>query len=224
MNFFWSQILFLSTLFGIFQPATFKSGHLLAPARPPDTKSSYAETEYDWNGDGRPDHFRLRVHTEIEPLVEGLEQAPSKHQHWSYHCWLVVESGLDNSSLWEDEWSVKESDMTSFRQILDFGFPENFFRNWFTWKFGREHNQDLDLNYFEVRQLEDREVDEDVLASEMKRLKIEEIAPQELKREIVEDKSSRIFVYRGSNREDIRWAIYIPHLRKVIMFQRGFAD
>ena len=224
MNFFWAQVLFLSTLFGICQPAIFKSSRLFTPVTPPDTKSFYAETEYDWNGDGRPDHFRLRVHKEIEPLVEGLEQAPSKHQHWSYHCWLVVESGLDNSTLWEDEWSVKESDMASFRQILDFGFPEKFFWNWFTWKFGGDHNQDLDLNYFEVRQLEDREVNEDVLASEIKRLKIEGIAAQKLKREILDNKSSRIFVYRGSWREDIRWAIYVPRLRKVMMFQSGFVD
>jgi hypothetical protein len=224
MKFFSSQVLLLLTLFSIWQLAMLKSSQALAPATPPDTETFYAETEYDWNGDGNPDHFRLRAHKEIEPFVEGLEQTPSKHQHWSYHCWLVVESGFDNSTLWEDEWSVKESEMRSFREILDFGWSGYFFQKWFTWKFEGEHGHDSNLNYFEVRQLEDREVSQDVLASEMKRLKIEGITTEGLKREIVEDKSSRFFVYRGSNREDIRWAIYIPRLREVLMFQHGFAD
>ena len=38
---------------------------------------------------------------------------------------------------------------------------------------------ELNLNFFEVRQLEDREVNEDVLAGEMKRLKIEGITTAE---------------------------------------------
>jgi len=184
----------------------------------------YVETEYDWNGDGIPDDFRLRVQKEVEPLVEGLEQTPSKTQHWSYHCWLVVESGFDNSTLWEDEWSVRESDVASFREIVDFRTPDEFFSKWFRWKFGGARNQELNLNFFEVRQLEDRGVSEFVLASEMKRLKIEGITAAELKRMILDNKSSRIFVYRGSWRENIRWAIYVPRLRKIMIFQYGFAD
>ena len=111
-----------------------------------------------------------------------------------------------------------------FREIVNFRTPEEFFPKWFTWKFGGEHNQELNLNYFEVRQLEDREINEDVLASEMKRLKIEGNATAKLKREMLSNKSSRIFVYRGSWREDIRWAVYFPPLRKIVMFRRGFAD
>ena len=184
----------------------------------------HVATEYDWNGDGIPDRFLLRVQKEVEPLVEGLEQTPSKTQHWSYHCWLVVESGFDNSTLWEDEWSVRESDVASFREIVDFRTPGEFFSKWFTWKFVGARNQELNLNFFEVRQLEDREVNEDVLAGEMKRLKIEGITAAELKRMILNNKSSRIFVYRGSWRENIRWATYVPRLRKVMIFQYGFAD
>jgi len=212
------------TLFSLCRPVTVKSSGPPAPAMSKDTEIYYAEAEYDWNGDGSPDRFRLRVQKEMAPIVEGLEQTPSKNQHWMYHCWLMVESGFDNSALWEDEWSVKEPDMLSFREILDFRAPDQFFRDWFTWKYGADQSQKHNLNSFQVRQLENREVSEDVLASEMKRLKIEGVGASELKREILDDKSSRIFVYRGCQREDIRWVIYVPRLRKTMMFQHGFAD
>jgi hypothetical protein len=75
-----------------------------------------------------------------------------------------------------------------------------------------------------VRPLEAQEISDDLLASEMKRLKIEGITAAELEREIRSNKSSRIFVYRGSWREDIRWAVYVPSLRQIMMFQHGFAD
>jgi hypothetical protein len=107
---------------------------------------------------------------------------------------------------------------------VDFRTPDEFFSKWFAWKFGGPRNQELNLNFFEVRQLEDREVNEDVLASEMKRLKIEGITAAELKRVILDNKSSRIFVYRGGWRENIRWATYVPRLRKIMIFQYGFAD
>jgi len=184
----------------------------------------HVEAQYDWNGDGTPDRFRLRVQKEVAPLVEGLEQTPARNQHWSYHCWLVVDSGFDQSTLWEDEWSVRESDLVSFQGIVNFRTADEFFPKWFAWKFHGELNQDLNLNSFEVRQLEDRIIHEDVLGSEIKRLKIEGITPAELKVEILGNESSRIFVYRGSQREDIRWAVYVPRLRKVMMFLNGFAD
>ena len=107
---------------------------------------------------------------------------------------------------------------------MDFRTPGEFFSKWFTWKFVGARNQELNLNFFEVRQLEDHEVNEDVLAGEMKRLKIEGITAAELKRMILNNKSSRIFVYRGSWRENIRWATYVPRLRKIMIFQYGFAD
>ena len=88
----------------------------------------HVEAQYDWNGDGTPDHFRLRVQKEVAPLVEGLEQTPAGNQHWSYHCWLVVDSGFDQSTLWEDEWSVRESDLVSFQEIVNFGTADEFFR------------------------------------------------------------------------------------------------
>ena len=211
--------LFVSSQYAISEPLYRRPSYKLM-----NDDLHYVETDYDWDGDGIPDHFRLRVQKEVEPLLEGLEQTPSKTQHWSYHCWLVVESGFDNSTLWEDEWSVRESDIASFREVLDFKTPDEFFSKWFRWKFGGGRNQELNLNFFDVRQLEDREVSEDVLASEMKRLKIEGITAAELKRMVLENKSSRIFVYRGSRRENIRWATYVPRLRKIMIFQYGFAD
>jgi hypothetical protein len=198
--------------------------NLLAPPKPGNAELFHAETEYDWNGDGVPDHFRLRAQREVAPPLEGLEDSPSRKQHWAYHCWLLVESGYDNSILWEDQWSVKESEITSFREILDFKSADEFFLKWFTWKFTGENSRELNLNYFEVRPLEDREISEDVLANEMKRLKINGVSATELKREILGNKSSRIFVYRSSLREDIRWAVYVPSLRQIMMFQHGFAD
>lgn len=219
-----SRLLLLFALFVSCQFAISEPLHRRLPSKLVNDDLYHVETEYDWNGDGIPDRFRLRVQKEVEPLVEGLEQTPSKTQHWSYHCWLVVESGFDNSTLWEDEWSVRESDVASFREIVDFRTPAEFFSRWFTWKFSGAGNQELNLNFFEVRQLEDREVNEDVLASEIKRLKIEGITAAELKRLILDNKSSRIFVYRGSWRENIRWATYVPRLRKIMIFHYGFAD
>ncbi len=219
-----SKLLLLFAFFVSCQSTISEPLYRSSPSKLVNDDLYYVETEYDWNGDGISDNFRLRVQKEVEPLVEGLEQTPSKTQHWSYHCWLVVESGFDNSTLWEDEWSVRESDVASFREIVDFRTPDEFFSKWFRWKFGGARNQELNLNFFEVRQLEDREVSEVVLASEMKRLKIEGITAAELKRMILDNKSSRIFVYRGSWRENIRWAIYVPRLRKIMIFQYGFAD
>ena len=219
-----SKLLLLFAFFVSCQSTISEPLYRRPPSKLVNDDLSHAETEYDWNGDGIPDHFRLRAQKEVEPQVEGLEQTPSKTQHWSYHCWLVVESGFDNSTLWEDEWSVRESDVASFREIVDFRTPDEFFSKWFRWKFGGARNQELNLNFFEVRQLEDREVSEFVLASEMKRLKIEGITAAELKRMILDNKSSRIFVYRGSSRENIRWATYVPRLRKIMIFQYGFAD
>lgn len=212
---------------GLLDRKELENGHpsnLLAEPKPGNAELYYAEAEYDWNGDGVPDRFRLRVQKEVEPLVEGLEQSPAKHQHWSYHCWLLVESGYDYTTLWEDEWSVKESAMVSFQEILDFRSPGKFFLNWFTLKLGGENNQNLNLNYFEVRQLEDREISEDVLANEKNRLKIEGITAAEIKREILSNKSLRIFVYRGSQCENVRWAVYVPRLAKILIFKSGLAD
>ncbi len=219
-----SKLLLLFTFFVSCQSAISEPPHRRLLSKLVNDDLYHVATEYDWNGDGIPDRFLLRVQKEVEPLVEGLEQTPSKTQHWSYHCWLVVESGFDNSTLWEDEWSVRESDVASFGEIVDFRTPGEFFSKWFTWKFVGARNQELNLNFFEVRQLEDHEVNEDVLAGEMKRLKIEGITAAELKRMILNNKSSRIFVYRGSWRENIRWATYVPRLRKVMIFQYGFAD
>ncbi len=219
-----SKVLLLFVFFVSCESAISEPRHRHRPPMLLGDDLSHAETEYDWNGDGIPDHFRLRAQKEVEPQVEGLEQTPSKTQHWSYHCWLVVESGFDNSTLWEDEWSVRESDVVSFREIVDFRTPDEFFSKWFTWKFGREPNHELNLNFFQVRQLEDREVNEDVLAIEMKRLKIEGITAADLKRTILDNKSSRIFVYRGSSRENIRWATYVSRLRKITIFHYGFSD
>ena len=218
------MLLCLEAFFVFCPPARFEPRHVLAPTKMGNAEPYHVEAQYDWNDDGTPDHFRLRVQKEVAPLVEGLEQTPARNQHWSYHCWLVVDSGFDQSTLWEDEWSVRESDLVSFQEIVSFGTADEFFPKWFTWKFHGELNQDLNLNSFEVRQLEDRIIHEDVLGSEIKRLKIEGITPAELKVEILGNESSRIFVYRGSQREDIRWAVYVPRLRKVMMFLNGFAD
>ena len=151
-----SKVLLLFVFFVSCESAISEPRHRHRPPMLLGDDLSHAETEYDWNGDGIPDHFRFRAKKEVEPQVEGLEQTPSKTQHWSYHCWLVVESGFDNSTLWEDEWSVRESDVVSFREIVDFRTPDEFFSKWFTWKFGREPNHELNLNFFQVRQLEDR--------------------------------------------------------------------
>jgi hypothetical protein len=198
--------------------------HLHMFAQLAEGRPFLTEAEFDWNGDGVPDLFRLRAQREVGYIPEGSDKARSKSKSSWYHCWLVVQSGVDNSTLWEDEWTVKEADLISFREILDFTGAQRFFDNWFNWKFVDANNQKSFLNSFEVRRLAPEDISEDVLLAEMKRLKIEGPTPAQLKREMLNDGSLRIFIYRASRREDLRWAAYIPSLSKVMLFRYGFPD
>ena len=184
---------------------------------------SLAEAEFDWNADGAPDRFRLRAQKEAGYAIESSGRPPSRKKSSWYHCWFIVQSGADNSTLWEDEWSVKDADLLSFREIVDFRDARSFFGNWFTWKLLDANNQKSLMNSFEVRRVTPEDISDEVLLAETKRLKIE-ASPAQLKREMLNAHALRIFVYRASRREDVRWAAYIPSLRKVMLFRYGFPD
>ena len=184
---------------------------------------SLAEAEFDWNGDGVPDRFRLRAQKEVGYATAGAGGPPSRKKSSWYHCWLFVQSGADNSTLWEDEWSVKDADLFSFREILDFIDARSFFENWFTWRLLDANNQKSLMNSFEVRRVALEDISDEVLLAEIKRLKIEASRAQ-VKQEMLNDHGLRIFVYRASRREDVRWAAYIPSLQKVMLFRQGFPD
>ena len=182
-----------------------------------------ADAEFDWNADGVPDRFRLRAQKEVGYATEGSGRPPSRKKSSWYHCWFVVQSAADNSMLWEDEWSVKDADLLSFREILDFMDARSFFGNWFTWSLLDANNQKSLMNSFEVRRVTSEEIGDKVLLAETKRLKIE-ASPAQLKQKMLNEGALRIFVYRASRREDFRWAAYIPSLQKVMLFRHGFPD
>jgi len=182
---------------------------------------SLAEAHYDWNADGVPDRFRLRAQKEVGYATEGSGRPPARKKSTWYHCWFIVQSGADNSMLWEDEWSVNDADLLSFRELLDFRDARSFFGNWFTWRSSDANNQKSLMNSFEVRRLTFEDISDEVLLAETKRLKIE-ASPARLKQEMLNDPALRIFVYRASQREDVRWAAYIPSLQKVMLFRYGF--
>jgi len=189
----------------------------------PEGLLSLAEAAFDWNADGVPDRFLLRAQKEVGYATEGSGRPPSRKKSTWYHCWFVVQSGADNSMLWEDEWSVKDADLLSFRDLLEFRDPRSFFGNWFTWRSSDANNQKSLMNSFEVRRVTSEDISDEVLLAETKRLKIE-APPARLKQEMLNDPALRIFVYRASRREDVRWAAYIPSLQKVMLFRYGFSD
>jgi hypothetical protein len=184
---------------------------------------SLAEAHFDWNADGVPDRFRLRAQKEVGYATDGSGRPPSRKKSTWYHCWFIVQSGADHSMLWEDEWSVKDADLLSFREILDFRDARSFFGNWFTWSSSDANNQKSLMNSFEIRRVTSEDISDEVLLAETKRLKIE-ASPARLKQEMLNDPALRIFVYRASRREDVRWAAYIPSLQKVMLFRYGFSD
>jgi hypothetical protein len=175
----------------------------------------HTETQFDWDGDGTPDVFRLRVEKQLDFAVEGPKHIQSKEKLWWYHCWLKIESGADHAVLWQDEWSIKENDIGSFQDLVDFKTPKEFFDNWFGWG---------ELNSFEIQQLTKDEISEDVVASELKRFEITDITPAEVIELIAASPESRTFNYRGDWREDLRSAVYVPRLKKVILYHLGYGD
>lgn len=131
--------------------------------------------------------------------------------------------GRDNSPLWEDEWSVKDADLLSFREILDFRDARGFFGNWFTWKLLDANNQTSLMNSFEVRRVTPEDISDEVLLAETKRLKIE-ASPAQLKREMLNERALRIFVYRASRREDVRSSRLYSKSAKSHAVRYGFPD
>jgi hypothetical protein len=211
-----SKILALSTIFislflsPLAQAPTYSvTTTVTAPVR------FHTERQFDWDGDGTPDVFSLRVEKQLDFAVEGPNHIQTKERLWWYHCWLKVESGADHTVLWHDEWSVKESDLGSFQDMVNFETPKEFFDNWFGWG---------QVSSFEIQQLAKDDISADVVASELKRLGITNVTPAELIELIAASPDSRTFNYRGDWREDLRSAVYVPRLKKVILYHWGYGD
>lgn len=155
--------------------------------------------------------------------TEGSCRPPSRKKSSRYHCWFIVQSGADNFPLWEDEWSVKNADLLSFRETLDFRDARGVFGNWFTWKLLDANNQTSLMNSFEVRRVTPEDISDEVLLAETKRLKIE-ASPAQLKREMLNERALRIFVYRASRREDVRSSRLYSKSAKSHAVRYGFPD
>lgn len=56
-----------------------------------------AHASFDWDGDGKPDNFDLRVDKPLDyAAISGVQ---STEKYWWYHCWLTVQSGVDRTPL-----------------------------------------------------------------------------------------------------------------------------
>jgi hypothetical protein len=87
----------------------------LQPQRPETTERIDASANYDWDADGKQDHFNLHVQRELDYSIESAKS--SKEKFWWYHCQLTVKGTKSGTEIWGDEWSVKEDDMSSFKDM-----------------------------------------------------------------------------------------------------------
>jgi hypothetical protein len=184
----------------------------------PTAETIDASANYDWDADGRPDKFSLHVEKQRDYSIESGKQ--SKEKIWWYHCWLVVKSAKSGREIWQDEWSVKEDDMPSFKELADFSSEREYFQRWFTIRNTYEPNKVF--NIFEPMKFTPEDVDNSVLAEEITRLKIPSVTPEQLSKSIVDNADSRSFCYRASWREDLRCAVYVPQLERALLYQNGY--
>jgi len=118
---------FVRVLFLCFMLSLQSTSSRQAPSRGETVNST---ASFDWDGDGKHDGFLLHVEKQYDYGIESGRQ--SKEKFWWYHCWLEVKAAQDQKVIWQDEWSAKEEDVASFRDMADFGPDKEFFQNWFT--------------------------------------------------------------------------------------------
>ena len=78
------------------------------------------------------------------------------------------------------------------------------------------------MNIFELIKLSKDDIDADVVAEEMRRLKITGVSASQLSELIVSNPKSRSFCYRATWREDLRCAVYVPKIQRVLLYQNGY--
>src|SRR6266705_648418 len=135
---------------------------------PETTETIDTSAYYDWDADGKTDHFGLHVQKELDYSTESARK--SKEKLWWYHCWLTVKSTKGGTEIWRDEWSVKEDDMSSFKDMADFSTNQKYFQKWFTIPSNFESGKTV--NTFELLKLTKADVKEYVVSGEITRLKI----------------------------------------------------
>ena len=177
-----------------------------------------AFADFDWDGDGKPDRFNLHLEKQLNYAVEARTQ--SKEKFWWYHCWFSVRGSHDGKEIWRDEWSVKEDDVPSFKDMANFSSNREFFQKWFTISSTFEPGKTV--NTFELLKLTKDDIDADVVSGEITRLKIPGISASRLSELIISEPKSRSFCYRASWREDLRCAVYVPRLERALLYQNGY--
>ena|SRR5256885_6912418 len=173
---------------------------------------------YDWDADGKPDHFNLHVQKALDYSIDSAKK--SKEKFWSYHCWLTVKGTKGGTEIWSDEWSVKEDDISSFKDMADFSTNQEYFQKWFT--IANNFESGKTVNTFELLRLTKDDVDADVVGGEITRLKIPGTTASQLSELIANSPKSRSFCYRATWREDLRCAVYVPKLDRALLYQNGY--
>lgn len=108
---------------------------------PLTTETIDTSADYDWDADGKPDKFSLHVEKQFDYSIESGKLSEKKS--WWYHCWLAVKGTKNSRQIWQDEWSVKEDDMPSFKELTDFSADREYFQRWFAIRNSLRHQQDL---------------------------------------------------------------------------------
>lgn len=185
----------------------------------PETTERYsAHADFDWDDDGNPDNFDLRVEKQLDyAIASGVK---SKEKYWWYHCRLTVQSGASRTPLWQDEWSIKEDDMSSFSEMADFKDAKQFITEWFTIKNNFMEKKEP-VNVFEVLQ-KPVSAEEELLRGEIDRLSIKGFTAKQLKSALEAIHAPRSFCYRATWREDLRCAVYVPLLKRAILYKNGY--
>ena len=179
-----------------------------------------AEARFDFDGDGQPDTFCLEVRKERDFTYYPATKATSKEKFLWYRSRLVIRSGADDHLLLKDEWSIKESDMDSFRLRLGDISPEEYFAQFF--KGLTEPCATFSTAYFETGKLEEAEINPEALKYSLREAKIPEERWSDIQKEILEYPEARLLYYRGDWAEDLRWVVYVKSLKRGIHYYFGY--
>lgn len=200
----------------------FSSLPVLAQEAEQKGKPDYsATTKFDFDGDTKPDTFHLEVRKERDYSYNPATQETSKEKFLWYRCRLKITSGADKRVLLEDEWSIKENDLESFRLRFNFETPQELFNRYFE-NLTREPG--LPTVYFETSQLTESDINPESLRYSLQQSGLPKERWQDIQKEILGYPEARLFLYRTSWYEDLRWTVYVKSLKRGIHYYFGYPE
>jgi hypothetical protein len=155
----------------------------------------------DVDGDGKPDKLVYQIKRWKNDYEASFYIDSAKGKDLWSDQWLMVKGDLEELIETEGEVTGKKLDLKSWVNRFLSG----------------------ELNYglkFESRKLKESElVDPEVLQTFAKFYRV---TPDDLRSNILSQKTNLLLAYRAEWREDLMLLVYVPSLRKFICYQRGY--